>query len=206
MNKGDNVGTYTYTEGYFSKKRPDICIEKYKLPIWKKRFFLPENYNATIYTNLLEFLKTKGRYDVTLITESVKRVYKLVPLEKGTINVENAQNVILDKYSIPAVTFNEVKEFLEKNSDIYIYGAGSFAKATAFIFQPLIKCFKGFIVTEEKNVLTTYLWGHPIVEVSRVPLDSSIIVALNYENTQKVKPLLKKNKNVLYFWKEVSLE
>ena len=120
VNKGYNVGTYTYTEGYFSKKRPDICIEKYKLPIWKKRFFLPENYNATIYTNLLEFLKTKGRYDVTLITESVKRVYKLVPLKKGTINVENAQNVILDKYSIPAVTFNEVKEFLEKNSDIYI--------------------------------------------------------------------------------------
>ncbi|WP_415841500.1 hypothetical protein [Paenibacillus xylanexedens] len=89
---------------------------------------------------------------------------------------------------------------MSKNKEIYIYGGGSFARSTAFVFSDKIENFCGFIVSDEKKSSLTDIWGYPVIKASQVPPNSSIIVALNYKNSIEVLSQLGRDENVFYFW------
>jgi len=150
--KGYKAATYTYCHGYFSRKNPDICIMKYNLPIWKKKFFSEENYDSKICSSLFEYLDRNELYNTSLIEENAKRLYKYDDSKKICHNgIKNSCQSEL-KYSIPEINYDDINDFISKHKKIYIYGAGAFAKSTAFVFRDKIQEFAGFIVSDRKKL------------------------------------------------------
>lgn len=197
---GYKAGTYTYTCANQSRKSPDICILNYSLPIWKKKFFAAENYNKRTCERILNYLKDKKLYDTNYIKKNVQRLYGTDIYDN---NEKNDASSDVEGYSVPQIKYEEVVRFLKENSLIYIYGAGSFARATYFVFQDHIEKFGGFVVSKGKKNFNSELWGHPVINSGELPIGSSIIVALNLKNSKEVANCLDKGNNILYFWKEI---
>ncbi|WP_308723305.1 rhamnan synthesis F family protein [Paenibacillus polysaccharolyticus] len=199
--KGYKPGLYTYSNGYQSKRNPDICVLEYNLPIWKKKFFLKDNYTDEICDKLVAHLESKKLYDTSLMKQNVKRVYgvEIGSEKKKFIGTDNVNQPEI-KYSVPQITYDDINHFVSNHRQIYIYGAGSFARATAFVFLDKIEDFYGFIVSDEKNIKDRDIWGYPVIQASQVPPNSSIIVALNYEHSVEVLSWLGKNEHFFYFW------
>jgi len=197
--KGYVPSSYTYTEGYYSKKTPNLCVEKYNLPIWKRRFFQKENYDAKICNELLKVIGDRGYYDIKCIQENVERVYGyIIPEEESA--VERKDEVYELKYNVPQITSQEIEAFLKNHDNVYIYGAGSFARATLFVFKDKMKDFKGFMVSDKKGYKHDSIWGYPVYDVKDIKEDA-IMVALSYKNHLEVVETLGKRENILYYWR-----
>ncbi|WP_145152821.1 rhamnan synthesis F family protein [Paenibacillus xylanexedens] len=197
---GYKSGVYTYSNGYFSKRSPDICFFKYNLPIWKKKFFVKDNYNEEICHNLLDYLEMGNIYKVNLIQKNVKRIYGIDIAQKEYCGETKLLDQPEVKYSVPQITYDDIDNFVSKNTQLYIYGGGNFARSTAFVFSDKIKNFCGFIVSDEKQSSLTDIWGYPVIKASQVPPNSSIIVALNFEHSVEVLSQLGRDANIFYFW------
>ena len=194
------AGTYTYSNEYLSRRNPDKCLLKYNLPIWKKKFFYEGNYDRLISNKLLDYLQKNKLYNINLISDNVKRIYKRNILEQEHNDVAKLAYKSELKYSVPQITKDDINKFLSKNTQVYIYGIGAFAKSTAFVFRDNIREFCGFIISDEKSCEYTDVWGYPVMKASKVPNNSAIIVALNYEHSKEVFTRLGKGGNIFYFW------
>ena len=97
--------------------------------------------------------------------------------------------------------------FYEKNSKIYIYGAGQIAKLVyeSLKFRGDYKKIKGFIVSRKNDKQDIY--GLPIIEYDEKKLDESdgIIVAANAENSSQIQKIIL-HKNCLYMYKYMETE
>ncbi len=197
--QGYRVGSYCNSCGVSSSRNPDICCIKHGLPIWKKKFFDPQNYQRSISENLLAYIRDELSYDINEITESVKRKYGVICDGAKKYDAYNLSE-IKTPYSIPNISYTMIQEFINDNDDIYIYGTGSFGKATYYIFKNIIKNFKGFIST---NKVLNKVSGLEIYNPTAVSSGAGVIIALNEEHTKEIIPIidkLKKSNRVLLWW------
>lgn len=187
--------TYTNSQNVLSVSRPDICIQKYGLPILKKKFFSSDFYDEKIAQNAISYIETHSDYDVKLILSSANR---LLGLEKRILVASGTKPL---KYQTPTIKTERILLFIRKHKCIYIYGLGDYAKAVYAFFSKEIDRFKGFVVSDENRIDYTVSDGNPVVLFNKELLSNSgIIVALNEKNTNEVKGYLGKADNILYFW------
>lgn len=192
--KGYSYGTYSFCQGLFPKSDPEICVEKYGLPICKKKFF-SECFSITKWSKLFNHIKETSDYDTSFIKENVKRKYGFDIFKTDDFSDYLPFSDI--KYSIPMITESEIEEFLAKHKRVYIYGTGSFARSVYFVFNNRIQEFAGFVVSKKES---DYVMEKSVFEINEIPDDSAIIVAMNYNNSSQVINNLSDKMHCFLFW------
>lgn len=193
--QGFSFGTFANSHRVLSAIRPDICIKKYGLPVWKKKFFSPEFYDKKIEKKLISYLKAHYDYDLNLILSSGHRL-----LEKKDKTVVFQKKT--SEYLNPKIQYSQIRDFLDKYKKIYIYGLGQYAKCVYATFEKSMENnFKGFIVSDASRIDLTAASGQTVyVFKEELLLDAGLIVALNKKFTKEIKSKLGKRDNILYFW------
>ena len=198
-NKGYRVGSYCNCNGVSSSRNPDVCCIKYGLPIWKKKYFEANSYKKEISDNLLAYLREKLDYDVNDILSSTGRKYGITCDYSKKFDYAKISEV-KKTYSIPNITYSKIRNFVDNNDEILIYGIGSFGKATHFIFKDIIKDFRGFVSTCPEMDETS---NFRVYSPDDISAGTGVIIALNEEHTREIIPFvnnLNKTNPVLLWW------
>lgn len=168
---------------------PDRYICDYHFPILKRKTFTKASINRVDRT--LEFLKENNLQWFKMINTNINRQYG----SKWRYNLKDVDEI---NYYRSIIRPRTIIDFIVKNEDIYIYGAGILGKKVFCAYRHYFMNFKGFIVSNKNNVNES-LWGHKIYELNELPEKKSIIVALSSSNTAEVRKLLfSQDNNCLY--------
>lgn len=200
ISKGYSFSAYAQYNHFDIYKSSNYCIKKYNFPIMKKKCFAPLYYKEG---NVIDALKHIGRYldyDIELIISNAKRIYGF-PWEKKDI-VDYPDSLTIEyKYPISKIGRSEIRAFLSENDKVYIYGAGVIARKLFRLYSPFFQHVKGFVISDNKDIMKQEIYGYPILHVSEIQqVETAVLVALDVEHSQEVKPILNNNKNVLFLW------
>ena len=208
INKGYKAGYYTDAQNTSVYFDPDICIAHYNLPILKKKSFSSDMYDEDKELYALRYIMEEFDYDVKLIIECVKRKYGISIQEEQLTNYDMSQ-CRKRKYGLyvpeTTVTDEEVLNFLNTEADIYIYGAGGYAKIIWYLYERYIKKFAGFIISTDRYYRGMEFCGYTVTKYSEVKENAKILLGLNKTNSDEVMKIIGDREGVLNFWK-VNLE
>lgn len=182
---------------------PDYAIEKYNVPIIKKKIFDPEFYHKENVYKTLAYVSKMQIYDSELIYRSALRKYGWEKDEKYLLEcddlVSNEYNTFPSDRKVK--NLEDLVSFCDiwHNETIYIYGAGRVAAKIYFLLKKHIKKFGGFIVS--KPVKERLLFGFPITGKENHNLEKEcIIVGLNAKYSDEVRRILPETEKILYVW------
>lgn len=198
---GYEYDSFVYTKNYNVYYNSDRCIEECGLPILKKKCFSYEYFSKDTTMRTLYYIQKNYKYKMEYILYSIKRLYGIeIYLENNEI-IEKCFNKSREK-KIPDLAIDEKMflDFVQKNSNIYIYGTGIIAKKIWHLFHEYMDGFKGFIVSDGEKIEKETLYHYPIIHYKSVKSGSALILGLGYENSYKVIPTLKKDDRVLVLW------
>ena len=202
---------YGYTFDTFSNTKNcsiyyncDVCLEKYHLPILKKKSFNKEFFcfERQIYT--LKYISLKTDYDITLILEYIKRKYESPIIIKDIINFDISQYILTEKkIGVPEsnVSREKIKMFLNTKKKIYIYGTGTYAKVIWYGYKEYIRNFGGFVVSDSEWKENEYCCGIMVKKYSDIENNRKIILGMGCKNTFYVKETLGNSNDILALWK-----
>ena len=188
--KGYTFSTYVFAGNGNLYKTSKASVEKYKLPILKKKAFLKDEN----VWQAVEWIGNNTLYDVELITNCIKRQYEI---EKTSCSYDEENEFV--KVPVANITEKEIDFFIESNDEIYIYGTGYWAQIIYYLFLKGKDNMKGFVVTSINNG-ERELFGLPITEYQHFYGKAGVILGLNPENTEQVIEIIDKDNNVLILW------
>ena len=205
-NKGYKAGYYTDTQNTSIYSDPDICIAKYGLPILKKKSFSPDTYDEDKGLYALNYVKNKFDYDIRPILKCVKRKYGINISEDQVVNYDMClcrEKKYGDLY-VPKtiVTDKEILNFLDTGTEIYIYGAGLYAKIIWYLYERYIINFGGFVISDDRYNKEMEFCGYVVKKYSDVKEKAKIILGITKKSSEEVIQKIGENKNVLVLWKE----
>lgn len=184
--KGYSFGSYRNTDNYHVYRDPDICLIQYGLPIVKRKSFQEPYYDKKKIGNVLDYLDKKKSplreffVETELLPESFdKEVYKEIPI---TLSEEH----LLD--------------FVERNKEIYIFGAGLVARKIWYMYHGFFYDYKGFIVSDLSSDCAQTVYGYPVYEYKNLKNGKAIIIGLNHKNTMDVKNSIKNTDSYITLW------
>lgn len=191
--------TYTNTELCNIYGCASVCMDKYKLPILKKKSMsILYNDYATKINNLC-YVDIRTNYDVELIIENARRLYKI---DVSASDVHNMGVYVKEKETKMEKSKYSGEDLLEwiGDSSFYIYGAGIIARIIYTLYFKQANNFLGFVISNNEK-LTEQVCGHPVYHWDTIKEDSvKVIVGLKLKNTLEVQKVLGKNENYLYLW------
>ena len=185
---------------------PFECLKQGAIIIKKKCFDKELKYcDRDEILNSLSYISSKYEYDINIILDWINKKWQWQLSYNDVIN-----HFVKNEKKIPQINSCNRKDiimFYEKNSKIYIYGAGQIAKLVyeSLKFRGDYKKIKGFIVSRKNDKQDIY--GLPIIEYDEKKLDESdgIIVAANAENSSQIQKIIL-HKNCLYMYKYMETE
>lgn len=198
--RGYIYDSFAYTNNCDIYADAYICVKKYNLPILKKKSFSVQSFSESII-NLLNYIQMNLGYDINHIISSANRLYK------NQLNV----NSILDGKRNDCVSLgtrvpdvfvseDEILEFIQTHTNIYIYGTGRIARKMWFCFHMDIEKFGGFIVSDDQIIEKDKLYGYPVKHYKDVEEGVSILLCLGLENSKSVIQDLKEKDDILFLW------
>lgn len=214
---GFELGLYQYliSKGYlfaaYSEHNPfnlyycgNIAIREYGTPILKKKAFSPECYINDNIMDSLKYLSQNSNYNLDLILNSIKRIYKLEITKKEIqeFNHDKA-NMIRIKNNVAKISDKNIKDIVASNKIIYVYGIGTISGKISKIIDIYEGKINGYIISDDQSNFHNYKNGIKVSRVSEIIDDvegTVIIVALGEKNTKEVIPYLKRFKDVVFLW------
>ena len=142
------------------------------IPFLKKKVFVKHKDNVDYITNSLSYIKTNYNYDIGMILESIKRKYNINIAEK-TVDKWVYSPELIEKYSDDDFrnhlehTAMDIRNFI-KGNQFYIYGAKIDAARGFYLNYDMRDYFKGFIVSDDKDLDDDSLLGYPICHLKEV--------------------------------------
>lgn len=182
--KGLKPGYYTYTDNYNVYRDPDICLIDYSLPIIKKKAFDLKYFDSEKIARAVNYAKDTYRYE--LFDENYK---VLETKQKDTFKEEPI-----------TLSEQELLDFIRDNEEIYIYGAGMFARKLFAIYREQLCNLKGFLVSSLDENTPSEVYGISVKCYSNIESSIAIINGLNYKNMLEVIKIIKKGDKFLNFW------
>lgn len=182
---------------YIKKCKYDIFYSPYKniaecgLPLLKKKCF---NYCETLkLEKCYEFINNNYDYDINILLNEYKQ-WKL-----KNMPTDNKQEIVkIPRYDISE---KDLLNFLEKNDDIYIMGAGFIAGNIWWSYKYQIKNFMGFIVS--KNGKQKDYFGKKVWNISEIKKDSNIVIAMGRKNSKEVANIVIGKYNTLFIYRNL---
>lgn len=200
IQKGYKYATYTNTKEFDIYQSPDICMIDYALPILKKKSFDRWCERKDALMRALCHIERIRSYDMSYIKESIKRRYG-IETEWDDTDIKEYKMALHDKKH-ELISENGVLEFIEKHTEIYIYGSGIYARKIWYIFGNGMERFCGFIVSDDVTVTQSNLYGYPIWHYKDVQEGSSIIIGCDYKNTREICSNVRACDVICEIWKK----
>ncbi len=198
--RGYSYDTFVNTENYSIYECADICVERFYFPVLKKRCFSLQYYVEENMSELLQYIQAEKGYDINCITQNVYRLYRIQVKNKFNYN---SVIDISERNKIPSCIEEEtLLNFVQTNSEIYIYGTGIFAKHIWFQFHRRLKNFMGFIISDNQPMEKKLLYNYPVMHYKNVEEGKAIIVAVGIKNLKEICWGLKEKDKILFLWKE----
>ncbi len=178
----------------------DICIEQCGLPILKKKAFDPQYLNLKQQIHILRYLSNKTKYKIEYILSNIYRLYGINIELDNYSDYDNGIKKEGKKQPVAVISSEDIKHFIKENNDIYIYGTGTIARKIWCVYFKYILNFKGFLVSDDQEILEETLYGFPIQYYGKLEKKSTIIIGLGPENTKHIRNKLKKEDKILFLW------
>lgn len=176
-----------FEDGIFMK--PHHYLRSGKFPFMKIGSFREYDENRYNILNALSYIKHEYKYDISFITELIQDRYE-IDLTNFETELETCGKWETITRS-STVLFEDIMDFVQRNRDFYLYGAG--ARASHLFWYHCVRRtnFKGFIVTEKKEEGQRY-FDYPVFSLAEVADEKpAVLVALGYENTSEVRKIIK---------------
>ncbi len=173
-------------------------IQRCQFPFMKKKCFDNEfNPEGRGIPQSLSWIQKETNYDVNMILESATRLYGDY-LHGSVVTDEEIQQV---KSCVKqfAITKKTLQDFIQRESDIYIYGCGIYAKDIFHLYMKESSKLRGFVVSDEHAGEIKQLYGFPVYGYSQIPKDASIIIAMSENNTRQVMECVKHERVIRLF-------
>ncbi len=158
----------------------DLSIIKDKLPILKKKAFIPKYYDNRRTKNALKYIIDHYDYPIEIILKELKDKHGISITRE---EIELSEYDIRDEKPIEktAVSKRDLIVFAKESKGIYIYGAGEIARIITEIIGT--DRVKGYVVSEIESSDGTYL-DKPVYDFREIDLSKeSLIFAMGREYT-----------------------
>ena len=190
VEKGYSFASYIECNNLDMYKYGNILIRKYGFPFLKKKCFNSKyNNDKKNMADSLIWIKNNTNYDIDMVIKNSKRLYNM-EIELSVIGEEGYLPIIEYKISGFKINRDELKNFIERAKDIYIYGCGKYGKEIYFLYLKGNNKFRGFIVSDNEKDSNSVLYNYSIKTISEIEKSTSIIVAMNDKNQREVMPYI----------------
>ncbi len=198
---GYKFGTYVATDNYNIYSCADICLERYGLPILKKKSFNGRFLGLQQESKILNYIISNTDYNPNFIISNVMRQYGKELCING-VNEVNKDTIVEVEKRIPKskISGEYLINFLKEKEEIYIYGNGNIARKIWKLYFKYMHIFRGFIVSDDKPVLKNELYGFPIYSYSTLKEGITIVVGLDVKNSIEVRKNIKIGDEALFLW------
>jgi len=161
----------------------DIAIERYHLPILKKKVFESRYYDSENVNNALQYIHTHTCYDIDYILNNANRVYGFSGIHHGIRNTYLVKKEEV-KFSQSSITEADIIKFIKSHDNIYIYGAGIVAKRLWYSYKQYFVNCKGFVISNSQEKKELYIGGLPIFywkELSNMQHNAVLVALIDFE-------------------------
>lgn len=202
--RGYQYAAYGNAYNYDVYLSPNFCVREEKLPIIKKKAFAKKYLHKENLMDVLKYVAEK--YDISMIKENAVRLYgcdlAFDKLQTYKISKEDLAGYVMGGTSVEE---RQILDFCRPLDEIYFYGTGMIARRTGYIFSNRIPMLKGYVVSDDQENVGVF-GGLPVYHVGEIKNTKSIgiIVALNRNNSEKVKENVKDFENVLFLFSEMN--
>ncbi len=168
------------------------CVKQYNIPLIKKKA-LKDTHNKDNIMDALQYLLSEGIYPIEIIINYANRVYGVKISEDEIKSYTVDEKKIKGKTYIDAeITTAEFKKKLDFSKGFYIYGTGIWARRIYWNLCRENKNFKGFIVSDLKELKTDMLYGYKILQFDKLNINTNYDIVLGV-NKGNVINILKAN-------------
>lgn len=185
---------------------PFECLKRGSIIIKKKCFDKDFRYcDRNEILNSLFYICKNYNYDINIILDWINSKWQWQLSYDDVINhsVKNIRKIP----QVDSCNRKDILSFYEKNSRLYIYGAGQIAKVLyeSLSFMGSYEKIKGFIVSKRYDKQEMY--GLPIIEYEEKLFNEKdgIIIAVNAENALQIQKKIT-HENCLYMHKYMRTE
>lgn len=199
VKKNYQYSAYTDTELFDIYQSAHICIEKYGLPILKKKSFAHDKFDLETQIYTLQYIYNNTEYDVRHILRNAQRQYAF-SLKLDEI-LEHRCDVTKKLCRVPKAKYSE-EELLKLigGKDFYIYGAGVIARELALLYFLEEKEFRGFVVSDNQSIEKPCLFGFPVKYYHEIPQDVMLIVGVSGALTENIKERIDLSHQIICLW------
>lgn len=135
-------------------------IRDSRIPFLKRKSLDLGNKGFSNALKALEYIEEKTDYDTGLIKEHLLRLSRCV-MNQGMLS------------------FSALEEFYQSRSKIYFYGAGTYGKNLAILFERLGWSFEGFLITDAKETPPR----HTKFEDAAIEPEDGVIITVGNKET-----------------------
>ena len=201
VGKQYSYGAYCNTELRDIFTNPDICLERYGLPIIKKKAFSEKvKRNSQAVVNAVRYVRQNTNYDINHILQCVRRVYSLqlgqdILSEYIPPSLEKA--VIMDSYRFSR---DELDAYIG-GRDFYIYGAGGYGHFFYYLCFHKSVGLKGFVISDSEKIEEPLVCGLPVFHYGEIDKNSLVVLCVSKKLTEFLKPRLDEKTEYIELWK-----
>lgn len=198
IEKQYSYGAYCNTELCCIYESPDICLERYGLPVLKKKAF-SEQFDLQASINAVRYLRHSTNYDIDHISQCVQRLYGLrigqeTMSEYIPPSMEKAVHLEFSRFSR-----DELDACID-GRDFYIYGTGLCGRSLYYTHLHKNKGLKGFIVSDSERIEKSLICGFPVFHYGEIDKHSLVVLGVGKKLTEFLKPRLDKKTEYIELW------
>lgn len=197
--KGYDYGTYTNTELFSAYQNAHICIEKYRLPILKKKSFSQDYFDLETQIYTLQYIHKNTKYDIQHILKNAERQYNFSMSVDEVLNYKCKVTKTSGKISKVKYSEEELLALVE-GKDFYIYGAGVIARELVQLYFLTEKGLKGFVISDNQTIEDQSLFGLPVKYYHEIPPDVMIIIGVSDKLSAVVEEGIDSSHQVISLW------
>lgn len=191
-------GAYCNTELCYIYESPDICLERYGIPLLKKKIFSGK-YNIQAAINAVRYVRQSINYDISYITQCIQRLYDLridqeILLEYISPSLEGAIRNECCRYS-----GDELDVYIG-DREFYIYGAGIIGRTLYYLRLYKNKRLKGFLVSDSERIEKPLICGLPVLHYGEIDKNTLVVLGVGKQLTEFLKPKLDEKTEYIELW------
>ena len=198
IEKKFSYGAYCNTELCHIYKSPDICLDRYGLPILKRKIFSGA-YNFQTAINAVRYVRQSTDYDITHILQCTQRLYGLCLDQEALL--EYIPPSLKKAAHLPSCRFFwDELDAKVGGRDFYLYGAGVFGRIFYYIYLQKNKGLKGFVISDSERIEEPFVCGLPVFHYGEIDKDSLVILGVGKDLTKLIKAGLDKKTEYIELW------
>lgn len=198
--KGYKYGAYANTQLCDIYRGAQACIEKYGLPILKKKFFSREGVSTESHMSIIKYLHNNTNYDVRHILRNLRRTRAIEWKLEEILSCEFQNRD--EEVKVGRTKYTEEQLFaLIRDREFYIYGEGILARELFQLYFCKEGFFKGFVISDTCIKKVQTLYGFPVMLYSEIPKGSLVVLGVNVELSKVISKQIEKEQRVLCLWR-----